>query len=46
MRFTICEKCKYNFEGECEFYSMGSGNDIDKTCFGEEEDAAHEVSQR
>ena len=39
MRFTLCEKCKYNFEGECEFYSMGSGNDIDKPCSGEEEDA-------
>lgn len=38
MRFTLCEKCKYNFDGECEFYSMGSGNDVDKPCRVEEED--------
>lgn len=37
MRFISCKKCKYNFEGECEFYIMGSGNDIDKPCRREEE---------
>lgn len=35
--FIACEKCKYNYDGECDFYSMGSGNDIDKPCHREEE---------
>ena len=37
MRFISCKKCKYNFEGECEFNIIGSGNDIDKPCREEEE---------
>lgn len=34
--WRTCEKCKYNDEGECTFYSMGSGNDYDKPCYREE----------
>lgn len=32
-----CKGCKYNDEGECIFYVMGSGNEIDKPCYKEEE---------
>ena len=31
-------KCKYCKDGECLFYSMGSGNEKDKPCHNEEED--------
>lgn len=34
---AVGEKCKYNWDGQCEFYSMGSGNDMDKPCYEEEE---------
>ncbi len=32
-----CKGCKYNDEGECTFCEMGSGNEIDKPCYREEE---------
>ncbi len=32
-----CEKCKYNDDGECVFYYMGSGNEIDMPCYREKE---------
>lgn len=32
-----CEGCKYDDNGECTFYEMGSGNEIDKPCYREEE---------
>lgn len=35
MTYIACEKCKYNYEGECDFYDMGSGNDIDMPCYRE-----------
>lgn len=28
-----CEKCKYNYDGECYFYYMGNGEEIDKPCY-------------
>ena len=30
-----CEKCKYDYDGECVFYDMGSGNKIDMPCYRE-----------
>ena len=35
--YAACEKCKYNYEGECDFYDMGSGNEIDMPCYREKE---------
>lgn len=32
-----CEGCKYDDNGDCTFYEMGSGNEIDKPCHREEE---------
>ena len=34
---AVGEKCKYNWNGLCKFYSIGSGDDIDKPCHEEEE---------
>lgn len=33
--YIACEKCKWNYEGECDFYSMGSGDEIDMPCYRE-----------
>ena len=33
--YITCEKCKWNYEGECYFYSMGSGDEIDMPCYQE-----------
>ena len=35
--YIACEKCKYNYDGECNFYYMGSGNEIDMPCYREKE---------
>ena len=35
--YIACEKCKYNYDGECDFYNMGSGNEIDMPCYREKE---------
>ena len=35
--YIACEKCKYNHDGECDFYVMGSGNEIDMPCYREKE---------
>ncbi len=35
--YIACEKCKYNYEGECDFYDMGSGNEIDMPCYREKQ---------
>ena len=35
--YIACEKCKYNPDGECKFYIMGSGNEIDMPCYREKE---------
>lgn len=34
---TACKKCKYNDEGECVWYFMGSGYVIDMPCHREKE---------
>lgn len=36
-KWFSCKGCKYNDEWECTFYVMGSGNEIDKPCYREEE---------
>ena len=35
--YIACKKCKYNYDGECDFYDMGSGNEIDMPCYREKE---------
>ena len=35
--YIACEKCKYNYDGGCDFYDMGSGNEIDMPCYREKE---------
>ena len=35
--YIACKKCKYNHNGECNFYYMGSGNEIDMPCYREKE---------
>lgn len=35
--YIACKKCKYNHNGECDFYYMGSGNEIDMPCYREKE---------
>lgn len=35
--YIACVKCKYNYEGECDFYDMGSGNEIDMPCYREKQ---------
>ena len=35
--YIECKKCKYNYDGECGFYEMGSGNEIDMPCYREKE---------
>lgn len=35
--YIACKKCKYNHDGECNFYDMGSGNEIDMPCYREKE---------
>ena len=35
--YVACKKCKYNYNGECDFYYMGSGNEIDMPCYREKE---------
>lgn len=35
--FIACKHCKYNCDGECDFYSMGRGNEVDKPCYREKE---------
>lgn len=35
--YIECKKCKYNYDGECDFYSMGSGDEIDMPCYSESE---------
>ncbi len=33
--YITCEKCKWNYEGACDFYNMGSGDEIDMPCYRE-----------
>ena len=33
--YIACEKCKWNYEGACDFYHMGSGDEIDMPCYRE-----------
>ena len=35
--YIACKKCKYNYDGECNFDDMGSGNEIDMPCYREKE---------
>lgn len=35
--YRTCEKCKYNDDGKCDFFYMGSGNEIDMPCYREKE---------
>ena len=35
--YIACKKCKYNYDGGCDFYDMGSGNEIDMPCYREKE---------
>ena len=35
--YIACQNCKYNREDECEFYSMGSGLEMDMPCYREKE---------
>ena len=35
--YIACKKCKYNYDGECDFYDMASGNEIDMPCYREKE---------
>ena len=35
--WIACKGCKYDDNGECTFYIMGSGNEIEKPCYREEE---------
>ena len=35
--YRACEKCKYNHDGDCDFYDMGSGNEVDMPCYREKE---------
>lgn len=37
MVFITCKGCKYDYYGECDFYIMGSGNEIDMPCYRERE---------
>lgn len=35
--YITCKKCKYYHDGECDFYDMGSGNEINMPCYEEKE---------
>lgn len=35
--YIACKKCKYNYDGDCIFYDMGSGNETDMPCYREKE---------
>ena len=35
--YIACDKCKYDYNGECIFYDIGSGNEIDMPCYREKE---------
>lgn len=41
-----CKKCKYNDNGECVFYFMGSGNEIDMPCYREKEPINEEEEKK
>ena len=35
--YIACKKCKYKCDGDCGFYEMGNGNEIDMPCYREKE---------
>ena len=35
--YIACEKCKYNDDGECGFYDMGSDDELYMPCYREKE---------